>query len=102
MMQGGTELGALGLSRLYTLHVAVLPLLLGAMLWARSALLRKHGWSDERAAVAPWRDHLQRGVVVGALVVVALFAATRGDRTARRSRRPPIRWATTRRGPSGT
>jgi ubiquinol-cytochrome c reductase cytochrome b subunit len=76
MMQGGTELGALGLSRLYTLHVAVLPVLVGAMIWARGAQMRRHGWSDDKTTVSPWRDHLLRGAVVGALVVAVVFAVT--------------------------
>src|SRR6202041_1638924 len=41
MMLGGTELGALGLSRAYVVHVAVLPVLLIAMLWARRVMVRR-------------------------------------------------------------
>lgn len=76
MLQGGTELGALGLTRLYTIHVLVLPVLLAAMIGGRAALVRRHGWSDERATTARWGAHLARGLVLGALVVTAIFAAT--------------------------
>ena len=75
MMDGGTELGALGLTRLYTLHVVVLPPLLLAVLWARGALLRKQGWSDA-PATGRWADHVQRAIVVGAVVIAVAFAFT--------------------------
>jgi len=76
MMQGGTELGALGLSRLYALHVVVLPALILLALRARSTQLRRHGWSDAKDATSRWGEHLARAVGVGALVVVGLFAVS--------------------------
>jgi ubiquinol-cytochrome c reductase cytochrome b subunit len=76
MMQGGPELGALGLSRLYAMHVVLLPLLLALVLKTRSTQLRKHGWSDAKDAASRRGEHLARATVVGAVVVVGLFAVT--------------------------
>lgn len=76
MMQGGTELGALGLSRLFTLHVLVLPVLLVLALKVRSAQLRKHGWSDRKDATSRLGEHVARAIVVGVVVVVVLFSVS--------------------------
>ncbi len=45
LAQGGTNAGHLTLTRLYALHVAVLPLLLMATVGAHSYLRRKHGFA---------------------------------------------------------
>jgi len=43
LLQGGTEYGNLTLTRFYALHVFVLPIGLGALLFVHLALFRKHG-----------------------------------------------------------
>jgi ubiquinol-cytochrome c reductase cytochrome b subunit len=73
MMGGGSELGALGLSRAYTLHVVVLPLVLLLAIWARRALaLRSARQHDTARGAFAWP--LARGVIVATLVVFAIFA----------------------------
>jgi ubiquinol-cytochrome c reductase cytochrome b subunit len=74
MMQGGTELGALGLSRAFTMHVMVLPALLGAMLLARRAMMRRHGWAEAGGATVTHATQLTRDVIVAVGVLVVLFA----------------------------
>lgn len=77
MVQGGPEMGALGLSRAYAVHVVVLPALMLLALCARGALIRKHGWIDAGGASAPYfRRQLSRNVVAALFVVCALFALT--------------------------
>jgi ubiquinol-cytochrome c reductase cytochrome b subunit len=75
MIQGGPELGALGLARAYAMHVAVLPVILLLALMARRAILRRHGWTDAGGATST-REQLARTGIVAALVVAALFALT--------------------------
>jgi ubiquinol-cytochrome c reductase cytochrome b subunit len=65
MMSGGPELGALGLARAHTLHVIVLPIAFGLVLWGRRRLARPGG-SGACADV----------VVVAAATIVGLFALT--------------------------
>ncbi len=43
LMQGGAEYGSMTLTRFYTLHVAILPVLLLALLGGHLVLFRKHG-----------------------------------------------------------
>jgi ubiquinol-cytochrome c reductase cytochrome b subunit len=73
-MLGGSELGAIGLARAYTLHILVLPVALGLGLWARGKLAtRPHpiaGASSVRAQL------LARSIGVAALVMVALLGWT--------------------------
>jgi ubiquinol-cytochrome c reductase cytochrome b subunit len=75
MMIGGSELGALGLARSYTLHVALLPLLLAIVLFVRFKLARRQGWS----AVAPSTQRLlsedRRSAYLRRLALDTLFAA---------------------------
>jgi len=81
MMEGGTELGALGLSRMVTLHTMVLPPLLAVMLWARRGIVSRHGWVDTRGAPLSRATQILRDglVAVGVLAVVfALAAAAHG------------------------
>src|ERR1700733_11457283 len=66
MMQGGNELGALGLSRAYTIHVMVLPALLLAMLGARQTIVRRHGWAETGGTL-----HQPSGTLAGRDVIVA-------------------------------
>ena len=74
MMQGGAELGALGLSRMYAVHVVLLPALLVAMLLVRRGIARRYGWTDTEGATSTQGALLARNVVVAALVLLALFA----------------------------
>jgi ubiquinol-cytochrome c reductase cytochrome b subunit len=75
MLQGGPELGALGLTRMYAIHVVVLPLLVAGALLLRRSIVRRHGWTDA-GGKTPYAAQLARNVVVAAVVVVALFAMT--------------------------
>jgi ubiquinol-cytochrome c reductase cytochrome b subunit len=43
LLVGGGEYGSMTLTRFYTLHIAILPLLLALLLGAHVALFRKHG-----------------------------------------------------------
>jgi ubiquinol-cytochrome c reductase cytochrome b subunit len=76
MMQGGTELGALGLSRMVTLHTVVLPALLAAMLWARRGIVTRHGWTEARGAPLTHATQIVRsgGIAVAVLAVVFVLA----------------------------
>ena len=75
MMMGGTELGALGLTRAHTMHVILLPAALGAVLWGRYLVARKAGSSQGAIstshASAALRDVLVASVVVVGLAVLA-------------------------------
>ena len=102
MMQGGTELGALGLTRVYTMHVALLPALLLGALWRAAPSCAGTGGSPSRARSSRRipRPARSRSVLVSPR---SWWSSSRSParRTALRSRRPPTRWATTRPGPSG-
>ena len=74
MILGGSELGALGLTRAYAIHVVVLPLVLCVVLWTRRSLVQRHGWHGETGPTRPYSKQLARSAVVGAVVVLALFA----------------------------
>jgi ubiquinol-cytochrome c reductase cytochrome b subunit len=63
MMSGGPELGALGLSRAFTLHVTLLPLAIAGALVGRRAPIGR-------------RQPIAFGVLVAGLVVCALFAVS--------------------------
>ncbi|MGH7271375.1 MAG: cytochrome b N-terminal domain-containing protein, partial [Polyangiaceae bacterium] len=79
MMAGGTELGALGLSRAFTAHVIILPIALVGALLARRALARRGALprSPADAGNADGRAR-QLAVVAGVatLVILALFVLT--------------------------
>jgi len=75
MVSGGPELGALGLSRAYTVHVLVLPALVGLILWGRRELWLRAERS-EAAKGGPTIPHsvaVARGAVVA--VVVPCFVS---------------------------
>jgi ubiquinol-cytochrome c reductase cytochrome b subunit len=74
MMQGGTELGALGLSRIYAMHVLLLPALLVAMLLVRRAIVARHGWTDSKGGAGTRGTELARNGVAAGVVLLALFA----------------------------
>jgi|SRR5579859_2795 len=78
MMEGGSELGSLGLARVFTAHVVLVPaLLLGALL-VRRAILTKHGWVEGGAGGAGLTRgaRLARSVIVAAVATGVLFALT--------------------------
>ncbi|HEY3820729.1 MAG TPA: cytochrome b N-terminal domain-containing protein [Polyangiaceae bacterium] len=77
MMQGGGELGALGLSRIYAMHVLLLPALLAVMLLVRRAIVLRHGWTESHASPATPSKRaveLARNGLVAAVVIAVLFA----------------------------
>lgn len=75
---GGDEYGTLTLTRYFTMHVAVLPTALALVVFARLAVLRRHGYDgleevsarrDRYWPAQAWRDAL------AALLAVALVVA---------------------------
>jgi ubiquinol-cytochrome c reductase cytochrome b subunit len=75
MLEGGPELGALGLTRMYALHVAVLPLIFAAALLARRSITQRHGWTQGGTEIPQGRA-FARSTIVAVAVVFALFALT--------------------------
>jgi len=75
MLEGGPELGALGLTRMYALHVAVLPLVFAAALLARRSITQRHGWTQGGTEM-PHGRALARSTIVAVVIVLALFALT--------------------------
>jgi ubiquinol-cytochrome c reductase cytochrome b subunit len=75
MIQGGPQLGSLGLTRAYAVHVAVLPAAMLLLLWLRHALAKKQGWAPVAAgaASAPYYRQLSRNIVGGILLLAAVF-----------------------------
>ncbi len=81
MMQGGVELGALGLARAYTMHVVVLPVLFAGVLFARRRLAARYAAAamSERGQPPDGAASLRlfaRDALVGAAAVFAVFALT--------------------------
>jgi ubiquinol-cytochrome c reductase cytochrome b subunit len=74
MMAGGTELGALGLSRMLTLHTVVLPALLALMLWARRGIVNRQGWTEVATAPVSHLTQILRDGLVALGVVAVVFA----------------------------
>ncbi|HKQ70477.1 MAG TPA: cytochrome b N-terminal domain-containing protein [Polyangiaceae bacterium] len=77
--QGGAEYGSLTLTRFYTLHIAILPLLLLLLLVAHVALFRKHGVTPPAKADLSkqgtfWPEQLAKDVG-GMLLLVVVVAA---------------------------
>lgn len=80
LIQGGKDWGALSLTRFYSAHVVLLPLLFAALLWWERKRTRKDakleglrvGYGPEQAL----RDMLVASVVL--VIVVALTAASHG------------------------
>jgi ubiquinol-cytochrome c reductase cytochrome b subunit len=77
MIAGGRELGALGLTRAFTVHVMLLPPLIALALWGRRMFARAPGIPDTLHTPAV-RTRVARNTCVAALVVFALFALTGG------------------------
>jgi len=77
LMAGGSAVGAYTLTRFYTLHVVLLPLLALGLVGAHLLLLRRHGHAgpttgpDPREPFFPYQ--FARDAVVGLLLVLALF-----------------------------
>jgi ubiquinol-cytochrome c reductase cytochrome b subunit len=73
MISGGSELGALGLTRAFTLHVMILPPVIALALLGRRLLARSPGTAATLSDPAV-RTRVARNVCVAVLVVFALFA----------------------------
>jgi ubiquinol-cytochrome c reductase cytochrome b subunit len=78
MIAGGSELGALGLARAFTLHVIVLPLVIGLALLARRQLRGSVSTPAATASDPAGGRSRARNACVAALVVFALFALAGG------------------------
>ncbi len=79
LLTGGETLGALTLTRFYTIHVVLLPLALGVLVPVHLYLLRRHGpmrpahdASTDTAPFYPWQ--LARDLVAISVVFVGLIA----------------------------
>ncbi len=81
MMQGGSELGALGLTRAYALHVLVVPAGIAAVLITRRRLAARHGWGGV-GTTTRYSRLLPYGALVAAATVFLLFALTGATRGA--------------------
>lgn len=85
LLQGGTEYGNFTLTRFYALHVFVLPIGLGALLFVHLALFRKHGVTYPEMPAAELRAKEQKFfptqllldtvamAIVAAIMVIATF-----------------------------
>lgn len=81
MLQGGPSYGHLTLTRFYSLHVAVLPMLTGLVLAAHWAVFRRHGVTpaasaDTRKVERYYPQQVVRALLVGLAVLVVVFALT--------------------------
>ncbi|MFO0679291.1 MAG: cytochrome b N-terminal domain-containing protein [Polyangiaceae bacterium] len=75
VIQGGPELGQLGLTRFFTLHVAVIPFVLGALLRLHVGTSRRPG---EGEASEPWgRRQMWIDSAFGVAVAALAFAVAR-------------------------
>ena len=79
IVQGGTEVGNLTLTRFYAAHIFLLPILTLLAVAIHLALFRKHGITPP-ASVPPdapserfWPAQMYRDTVAGVVVVAALF-----------------------------
>jgi ubiquinol-cytochrome c reductase cytochrome b subunit len=79
LIQGGHEYGNLTLTRMYALHVGLLPAALVVLLAVHVALVRKHGVTPsaraDRTKVDPfYPNQMAMDVAAGLFVLVVLFA----------------------------
>jgi len=79
---GGDRVGNLTLTHLYTLHVFILPLLVGVLLFLHISQIYRHGLlgpenSDESEAVPYWPDQTVRNMIVLAVVMIGIALAAR-------------------------
>ena len=80
LVLGGTQYGALTLTRFFTLHVFVLPALLVALLGAHVAIVRRHGVKAPDGASGDgrwWPSQAARDALVALAAVVAVTWAAR-------------------------
>ncbi|HMG22219.1 MAG TPA: cytochrome b N-terminal domain-containing protein [Kofleriaceae bacterium] len=74
---GGNDYGNLTVTRFYTLHVMILPAIVGAVTWAHVALSRKLGPTPlrerERPAIPRWPEQTVRNVIAIAMVLTVLM-----------------------------
>ena len=79
LMQGGSEIGALTLTRWYAVHVLVLPPLLALLTIAHLYLMRRHGISgpieEQKGEAKPFFPYQAARDITMALLVGALLAA---------------------------
>ncbi len=79
--QGGTHYGALTLTRFYTLHVAVLPLIVAGLVAAHVAMVRRHGLYGPTASSDPeerwWPSQAARDAVMALVAVAVVVLAAR-------------------------
>jgi len=78
-LQGGNDFGNLTLTRFYALHVALLPVLTGLLVWGHRRLSRRHGPHAPAGAKARgrgWPDQTVRNLAAMLVTLVALFAWT--------------------------
>jgi ubiquinol-cytochrome c reductase cytochrome b subunit len=84
LLQGGSAFGNLTLTRVYTGHILVLPLLLAGLLVLHVYLFRRHGYTAKwtlspaeaaRRAAPVWPDQAARTAVVGALALLIITIA---------------------------
>lgn len=81
VLRGGTSIGALTLTRWYSIHVIFLPLAAGAIVLAHVALMRRHGISGpitprggERVPFYPWQAARDAAVITVVLLALAALA----------------------------
>ncbi len=79
MIQGGSDLGALGLARMHAAHVAVLPALVVIVIAARARIARRlEGAGDPKRSGDPNASQLTRTLVVAiAILAVCTLLAVR-------------------------
>jgi ubiquinol-cytochrome c reductase cytochrome b subunit len=73
MIAGGSELGALGLTRAFTVHVMLLPPIIALALWGRRMLARSPG-APASASDPAVRTRVARNVCISVLVLFVVFA----------------------------
>lgn len=73
---GGNDYGNLTLTRFYSLHVLILPVIVGAVTWGHAALARKLGATPlrtpERSSIPRWPEQTLRNAVAIAMVFTVL------------------------------
>jgi ubiquinol-cytochrome c reductase cytochrome b subunit len=74
---GGNDYGNLTLTRFYTLHVLILPAIVGAITWGHVALARRLGPTPlverDRARVPRWPEQTLRNAIAIAMVLTVLL-----------------------------